>query len=161
MDVLDIRVGTIVDAWEHPDADKLWVESIELGEEKPRQVVSGLRAFKTKEQMVGARVCVLCNVKKGPLRDQMSEAMVMCASNAEHTKVDFLIPPEGVPNGERVTFAGFEGEPVEVLVPKKKMFEKCAEKLATDEAGVASYDGVPFMTTKGAVTSSLKKANIK
>ena len=35
------------------------------------------------------------------------------------------------------------------------------EKLATDEAGVASYDGVPFMTTKGAVTSSLKKANIK
>ena len=44
-------------------------------------MVSGLRAFKTGEQMTGARVCVLCNVKKGPLRDQLSEGMVMCASN--------------------------------------------------------------------------------
>ena len=66
VDVLDIRVGTITKAWEHPDADKLWVESIDVGEEKERQVVSGLRAFKTKEQMEGARVCVLCNVKKDP-----------------------------------------------------------------------------------------------
>jgi aminoacyl tRNA synthase complex-interacting multifunctional protein 1 len=52
------------------------VEEIELGEAKPRQVVSGLRAFKTSEQMIGAKVVVLCNVKKGPLRDQLSEGMV-------------------------------------------------------------------------------------
>ena len=52
------------------------MEEIELGEAKPRQVVSGLRAFKTSEQMTGAKVVVLCNVKKGPLRDQLSEGMV-------------------------------------------------------------------------------------
>ena len=159
--VLDIRVGTIVKCWEHPGADKLWVEEIDVGEDKPRQVVSGLRAFKTSEQMTNARVLCLCNVKKGPLREQMSEGMVMCASNEDHTTVDFVVPPEGALNGERVTFAGYEGEPVEVLVPKKKMFEACAPKLRTNADGVACYDGVPFMTSAGPCASSLKEAFIK
>ena len=52
----DIRAGVITKAWEHPDADKLWVENIDLGEKGVRQICSGLRAFKTKEQMEGARV---------------------------------------------------------------------------------------------------------
>ena len=161
VDVLDIRVGTITKAWEHPDADKLWVESIDVGEEKERQVVSGLRAFKTKEQMEGARVCVLCNVKKGPLRDQLSEGMVMCASNEDHTVVDFVAPPAGAKNGEKVTFEGFTGEPVEVLVPKKKMFEACAPKLKTNDDGIACYDGIPFATSAGPCTSTLNGAFIK
>ena len=161
VDVLDIKVGTITRAWEHPGADKLWVESIDVGEAKERQVVSGLRAFKTKAQMEGARVLVLCNVKKGPLRDELSEGMVMCASDEAHTQVDFVVPPAGAPNGERVRFAGFEGEPVEVLVPKKKMFEACAPKLRTNDEGVACYDGVPFMTSAGACASTLKQAFIK
>jgi len=159
--VLDIRVGTIVKCWEHPGADKLWVEEIDVGEDKPRQVVSGLRAFKTSEQMTGARVLCLCNVKKGPLREQMSEGMVMCASNEDHTTVDFVVPPEGAKNGEKVSFAGYEGEPVEVLVPKKKMFEACAPKLRTNADGVACYDGVPFMTSAGPCASSLAEAFIK
>jgi len=159
--VLDIRVGTITKAWEHPGADKLWVESIDVGEAKDRQVVSGLRAFKTAEQMVGARVCVLCNVKKGPLRDEMSEGMVMCASDEAHAVVDFVVPPEGAKNGERVSFEGFEGEPAAVLVPKKKMFETVAPNLATDARGVACYRGVPFMTSAGPCVSSLTEARIK
>ena len=86
--------------------------------------------------------------------------MVMCASNGT-TTVDFVVPPEGASNGERVTFAGYEGEPVEVLVPKKKMFEACAPKLRTNADGVACYDGVPFMTSAGPCASSLAEAFIK
>ena len=161
VDVLDIKVGTITRAWEHPGADKLWVESIDVGEAKERQVVSGLRAFKTKAQMEGARVLVLCNVKKGPLRDELSEGMVMCASDEAHTQVDFVVPAAGAPNGERVRSPGFGFQPVEVLVPKKKMFEACAPKLRTNDEGVACYDGVPFMTSAGACASALKQAFIK
>lgn len=40
---LDIRVGHIVSVREHPDADGLYVEMIDVGEEKPREIVSGLR----------------------------------------------------------------------------------------------------------------------
>ncbi|KAK7249957.1 tRNA binding protein [Aureococcus anophagefferens] len=42
---IDLRVGTIVSAWNHPDSDKLIVEEIDIGEDEPRQIVSGLRAF--------------------------------------------------------------------------------------------------------------------
>ena len=159
--VLDIRVGTILKCWEHPGADKLWVEEIDLGEGKPRQVCSGLRDFVPKERMEGARVVVLCNVKPGNMRDERSEAMVMCASNDDHTKVDFVVPPEGVPNGEKVTFEGFDGEPEAVLNPKKKQFDACQPKLMTNDKGVACYDNVPFMTTKGPCTSPLATSHIK
>lgn len=104
---------------------------------------------------------VFCALNARQLAHDYREGMVMCASNEDHTLVDFVVPPEGASNGERVAFSGFEGEPVEVLVPKKKMFEACAPKLATDDKGVACYDGVPFMTSKGPCTSTLAKSFIK
>ena len=43
--LLDVRVGKIVEAWEHPDSEKLWCERIDVGEEEPREIASGLRAY--------------------------------------------------------------------------------------------------------------------
>ncbi len=159
--VLDIRVGVITKAWEHPDADKLWVENIDLGEKGVRQICSGLRAFKTKEQMEGARVCVIVNVKPGKLRDVKSDGLVLCTSNADHTEVDFVIPPEGAAVGERVMFAGFEGEPEEVLNPKKKQLDAVSPDLKTNAEGVACYKDIPFTTSAGVCTSPLKDCHIK
>ena len=151
----------VTKAWEHPDAEKLWCENIDLGEKGTRQICSGLRAFKTKEQMEGARVCVIVNVKPGKLRDVKSDGLVLCASNADHTEVDFVIPPEGAAIGERVAFPGFEGEPEEVLNPKKKQLEAVCLDLKTNAEGVACYKDVPFTTSAGACTSSLKNCFIK
>uniref|UniRef100_A0A7S0RH46 tRNA-binding domain-containing protein n=1 Tax=Pyramimonas obovata TaxID=1411642 RepID=A0A7S0RH46_9CHLO len=158
---LDIRVGTIVKCEKHPNADSLYVEEIDLGEEKPRQVVSGLVKFIPLERMQGARVLVLCNVKPGNMRDVMSCGMVLCASNEEHTQVDFVVPPEGVPNGEKVVFEGVEGEPEPVLNPKKKHFEKIAPDLKTDANGVPGYKGNPFKTSKGTCKASIVNAFVK
>ena len=159
--VLDIRVGVITKAWEHPDAEKLWCEHIDLGEKGVRQICSGLRAFKTKEQMEGARVCVIVNVKPGKLRDVTSDGLVLCTSNADHTVVDFVVPPEGAAVGERVMFPGFEGEPEDVLNPKKKQLEGVSPDLKTNADGVACYKDVPFTTSAGVCTSSLKDCFIK
>ena len=41
---IELRVGKIVAAREHPDSEKLFIEDIDLGEDEPRQIVSGLRA---------------------------------------------------------------------------------------------------------------------
>ena len=161
MSTLDVRVGRVTKAWEHPDAEKLWCENIDLGEKGVRQICSGLRAFKTKEQMEGARVCVIVNVKPGKLRDVKSDGLVLCASNADHTEVDFVIPPEGAAIGERVAFPGFEGEPEEVLNPKKKQLDAVCLDLKTNAEGVACYKDVPFTTSAGACTSSLKNCFIK
>jgi aminoacyl tRNA synthase complex-interacting multifunctional protein 1 len=159
--LLDIRVGTIVKCEKHPNADSLYVEEIDIGEEAPRQVVSGLVKFIPLERMQGARVLVLCNVKPGNMRDVKSTGMVLCASNEEHTAVDFVAPPEGVPNGEKISFEGVEGEPEPVLNPKKKLFEQLAPDLKTDDNGVAGYKGNPFKTSKGHCKASLTNAFVK
>ena len=53
------------------------------------------------------------------------------------------------------------GTPDEVLNPKKKIFERIAPDLVTDAAGTAMYKGVPFMTSKGPLTSAIVNAHVK
>ena len=80
---LDLRVGHIRKASKHPDADSLYVEEIDCGEEKPRQVISGLVKFIPEAEMQDRLVVVLCNLKPSKMRGILSEAMVMCASTPE------------------------------------------------------------------------------
>jgi len=61
---LDLRVGHIRKASKHPDADSLYVEEIDLGEEKPRTVISGLVKFIPEEEMQDRMVIILCNLKQ-------------------------------------------------------------------------------------------------
>lgn len=104
---LDLRIGKIVDVKKHPDADSLYVEQIDCGEEKPRTVVSGLVKFVPIEEMKDRLVVVLCNLKPAKMRGVTSEAMVMCASTPE--KVEVLTPPPGSVPGDRVTFKTYPG----------------------------------------------------
>ncbi|XP_017495097.1 PREDICTED: tRNA-aminoacylation cofactor arc1-like, partial [Rhagoletis zephyria] len=120
---LDLRVGRIVDVQKHPDADSLYVEQIDCGEEGgPRTVVSGLVKHVPIEQMQNRLVIVLCNLKPAKMRGVLSEAMVMCASSPE--KVEILLPPEGAVPGDRVTFEKYPGDPDSQLNPKKKIWEQ-------------------------------------
>ncbi len=78
VDMLDIRVGTIMEVGKHPNADALYLEKIDVGEDAPRQVVSGLVRFVPEEAMQGRRVLVVCNLKPAKMRDVMSYGMVCC-----------------------------------------------------------------------------------
>lgn len=150
MDVskLDIRVGVIQEAWEHEEADKLFCEKIDIGEEQPREIASGLRAYYKAEDLIGRRVCVLANLKARKLVGFPSHGMVLCASNDD--SVVFVNPPADAAIGERVACAGFEGEPAtENAVQKKKVLDKVFPDLRTDGNGVASYKGVPLTAGSG------------
>jgi aminoacyl tRNA synthase complex-interacting multifunctional protein 1 len=136
---LDIRVGKIVKIWPHESADKLYCEEIDLGNGEIRQIASGLRPFYTdvndlKDQMV----LVLCNLKKRTLVGFPSHGMVLCASNADHTSVELVVPPPGATIGERIVFDGLDAtrapEP-DTKVAKKKIFEGMAPDLRTDAEG--------------------------
>jgi tRNA-binding EMAP/Myf-like protein len=83
IDMLDIRVGTIVEVQQHPDADGLYLESIDVGEPAPRQVISGLVKWVTLEAMRGRRVAVVCNLKPAKMRGIMSHGMVRSRSQPE------------------------------------------------------------------------------
>ena len=140
---LDIRVGKIVKAWHHPESEKLFCEEIDLGEDAPRQIASGLRAFYKTEELEGRRVVVLCNLKSRKLVGFPSHGMVLCASNADHTAVEIMAPPEDAAIGQRIMFEGYtEGEPEpENKIAKKKIFEKIAPDLKTDANGVCVWKG--------------------
>jgi len=61
---LEFKVGVITKVWVHPEADKLYCEEIDVGEEGgPRQIASGLRAHYSEEEMLGKRVLVVANLK--------------------------------------------------------------------------------------------------
>lgn len=75
-----IVVGKIVQVEQHPEADALYVEKIDIGEAQPRQVVSGLVKHIPIEQMQDARVVVLANLKANKLRGVESQAMAVTAT---------------------------------------------------------------------------------
>ncbi|XP_010639855.1 aminoacyl tRNA synthase complex-interacting multifunctional protein 1 isoform X1 [Fukomys damarensis] len=139
---LDLRIGCILNAKKHPDADSLYVEEIDIGETAPRTVVSGLVNHIPLEQMQNRMVVLLCNLKPAKMRGVLSQAMVMCASSPE--KVELLAPPDSSVPGDRVTFESFPGEPDKELNPKKKIWEQIQPDLYTNDECVATYKGVPF-----------------
>ncbi|KAM0038135.1 putative tRNA-binding domain, tetratricopeptide-like helical domain superfamily [Helianthus debilis subsp. tardiflorus] len=160
IDRLDIRVGVIKEVQKHPDADSLYVEKIDVGEEEPRTVVSGRLKYIPVEEMQNRKVCVLCNPKPATMRGIKSQAMVLCASTSD--KVEFVEPPEGAAVGERVTFPGFDGEPDDVLNPKKKVWETLQVDLHSDKNLVACYKDLPFTTSAGVCkVSSISDGSIR
>ncbi|CAL5401704.1 unnamed protein product [Camellia sinensis] len=159
---LDIRVGLITKAQKHPDADSLYVEEIDVGEGQPRTVVSGLVKYIPLEDMQNRKVCVLCNLKPATMRGIKSQAMVLAASNSDHTKVELVEPPHSAAVGERVTFPGFKGDPDDVLNPKKKVWETLQVDLHTDSQLVACYKDLPFTTSAGICkVSSISDGSIR
>jgi glutamyl-tRNA synthetase len=163
---LDIRVGRIVKVWEHEEAEKLYCEEIDVGEDEPRMIASGLRPYMKAEEMEGRLCLVLCNLKERKLVGFPSHGMVLCASNAEHTEVKFVSPPVDAKVGERVTvpdfdFEGEEGEPfAENKIGKKKIFEGLAPYLVTNKYGVPEFLGRPFMTSGGVCTSPISDGTV-
>ena len=81
----DMRVGKIVECEDHPESDKLWVEQLEVGEGSTRKILSGLKMFLSKEQMLDGLCVVFANLKERKIGGIPSNGMVLCASNAEHT----------------------------------------------------------------------------
>ncbi|EEC05160.1 aminoacyl tRNA synthase complex-interacting multifunctional protein 1 [Ixodes scapularis] len=159
---LDLRVGRILTAHKHPDADALYVEQVDVGEEKPRTVVSGLVRFVPLEQMQNRMAVLMCNLKPAKMRGVTSEAMVMCASTPD--RVEILKPPQDAVPGDRVTCVEFPGAPDAQLNPKKKIFEQVAPDLKTDGERRATYKGCPWVVLgkDGHITSeTLTNVQIK
>ncbi|KAK9825825.1 hypothetical protein WJX81_000084 [Elliptochloris bilobata] len=149
---LDLRVGLIRRAWEHPDAESLYVEEVDCGEAEPRQVVSGLRKYMPLAALEGRRVVLVANMKPAAMRGVRSQAMVLCASSPDGAQVEFVEPPAGAAPGERVSVEGFPGEPDAQLAPKKRVFEGVQPDLASNAARVACYRGIPLATAQGPCT---------
>lgn len=158
--LIDLRVGHILKAIKHPEADSLYVSTIAMGDapgtddtaeyegQVCRTVCSGLNGLVPLEEMQGRKVVVVCNLKPVKMRGIKSSAMVLAASprlkegEADDHKgpVELVNPPADAKAGERVYFEGWQGEPEKVLNPKKKVWETFQPGFTTTDALEVAFD---------------------
>ncbi|MGF7058414.1 methionine--tRNA ligase [Brassicibacter mesophilus] len=99
VDKIDLRVAKVVDAKKHPNADKLLVLQLEVGDEK-RQVVSGIAKYYKPEELVGKNVILVYNLKPIKLRGVESHGMVLAADKAK--KLTLVTTLEDIGSGAKV-----------------------------------------------------------
>ncbi|HDZ20042.1 hypothetical protein LCGC14_0095720 [marine sediment metagenome] len=79
---LDLRVATIVEVAEHPNADKLLVLQIDLGGQR-RQIIAGIKAAYAPESLLGKQIVVVANLQPRKMRGMESNGMLLAASAGE------------------------------------------------------------------------------
>ncbi len=148
---VDLRVAKIVDVRRHPNADKLYIEQIDLGPKKT-QIVSGLAEHYTPEQLLGKNVVIVANLAPAKLRGEMSHGMLLAGTeeNKESSgkkTVKILEAPKNAMPGDAVVVDGIESSPRRELsideffkapmtVKDKKVFYG-AKKLKTKSGDIA------------------------
>ncbi|KAJ3108870.1 Aminoacyl tRNA synthase complex-interacting multifunctional protein 1 [Phlyctochytrium planicorne] len=136
---LDLRVGKIVSVQRHAQADTLYVEEVDVGEDKPRTVVSGLVKYMKESDLQDKLVVLLCNLKPVKMRGVESQAMVLAATSVDGTTVELLEAPKGSKPGDRCWFDTHIGTDFSQLNAKKKIWEGVQPRLKTDTFKRASY----------------------
>ena len=98
---VEMKTGKVIAIDDHPNADKLYVVTIEDGPDTTRTVCAGLKGIYDKEQLLGKQVVFVANLKPRKLRGIMSEGMILAADDGEG-KVSVLTLDSEMPNGSQV-----------------------------------------------------------
>lgn len=85
---IQLRAGKVLAAETHPNADRLLVLQVDVGEDEPRNIVAGIATKFTPAELVGRSVVVVCNLKPAKLRGVMSQGMLLAAG--EKAVVDLV-----------------------------------------------------------------------
>jgi methionyl-tRNA synthetase len=99
---IDLRVATVLECRAHSNADKLLVLQVDLGTEK-RQICAGLRQHYQPEQLVGKQIIVVANLAPRQMRGEISNGMLLAATDPATGKVIIMSPAETVSPGSKVS----------------------------------------------------------
>ena len=97
---VEMKVAEVLGVEDHPNADKLLVLKVKIGDEE-RQIVAGLRGHYTGEELIGRKIIVVTNLEPAVLRGERSEGMLLAASDAG--KVVVLTPERDVASGSPIS----------------------------------------------------------
>lgn len=111
-----LKVGKIDEISEHPDADKLYVLKVNVGEPKQRQIVAGLRNYYKKDELLGKAIVVVSNLKHAKLRGFESQGMLLAADDGKSVVV--VSPAQSAP-GDLVFPEG--SGPEKILAAKQQL----------------------------------------
>jgi methionyl-tRNA synthetase len=99
---LDLRVATVAECVAHPNADKLLLLKIDIAGQR-RQICAGLRQHYQPEQLVGKQIIVVANLAPRQMRGEISQGMLLAASDPATGRVIFIQPSEPVAAGSKVS----------------------------------------------------------
>ena len=88
---IELRVAKVLEARPHPNADKLMLLQVDIGEQQ-KQIVAGIRQYYTPEQLVGKRIVIVNNLAPVMLRGEASNGMLLAATSGD--KVIVLTPDD-------------------------------------------------------------------
>lgn len=95
---IEVKVGTVLACEEIPDADKLLRLVVDLGEEAPRQIVSGIKKYVPEPQsLIGKQLCFVTNLAPRTLKGLESNGMLFAVGEDE--SFAFVTPDRQVPPG--------------------------------------------------------------
>jgi len=148
---LTLRVGEIIEIKEHPNADKLYILTVDFGDEK-RQIIAGLRPYYSKEDMLHKRIVVVTNMKKAKLRGEVSEGMLLAADDGK--TVSLIIADADI--GEYLEISGIKCISDETVDFKK--FSKIKMRVV-EHSGEKTVEAV-FGTIKGVLMARGKMVKL-
>lgn len=130
---LDLRLGTVTEVEDHPDAEKLYILKVDLGEDEPRTVVTNIKSVYSKEDLLGHRILIVANLKPANFRGVKSFGMIVAADDSGMGGNSLLLlqPSADVPNGTQMN-CGLE---ISSSRADMKHIEKVNMKIATVENG--------------------------
>lgn len=97
---IEIKVGTVISVAVVEGADKLYILQVDLGEEKPRQILSGIREFVQPEDLEGKQFPFVTNLAPRMLRGHESQGMILAGS--DEGSFALFNPSKLVTNGTRL-----------------------------------------------------------
>ena len=97
---MQFQVGEIIACEEVKKSQKLLCSQVKIGSQV-KQIVSGIKAYYTPEEMVGKKVMVLVNLKPAKLAGVLSEGMLLCAEDADGN-LSLMVPEKDMPAGAEI-----------------------------------------------------------
>ncbi len=98
---IKLRVGKVLSAEEHPNADKLLVLTVDLGDEQ-RQICAGIKGHYAPEELVGKNLVLVANLAPRKMRGLESQGMLLAASTPGHEQVIVLTTDKDIAPGSSV-----------------------------------------------------------
>lgn len=95
---LDLRVGQIKEVTDIEQADKLYKIIADVGEDI--QILSGIKEFFTKKELIGKQIIVLVNLEPRKMKGEVSYGMLLAVDG--ENGVNLLVPEKPVKVGEKV-----------------------------------------------------------
>ena len=139
---LDLRVAKIVGVEEHPNADKLYIIEIDVGDLGKRKIVAGIKPWYSKEDLMGKKIVFLANLRKAKIRGIESNGMLLAADYNGKA----ILLNANAKEGSRVYIEGMVGENKKEIdynefkkikmITKGKFVEYKGKRLKDDEGEI-------------------------